>query len=152
MPAESRLQTSFFPSQQFCEALSPSAPQMFPGGLQLPPLVQRPTPPTTPPQATCWLGGARSLMLQHSAVEVQESPVIRQPPAGWQTVAPVPGSRQSRVQQLEGPAQGLPSCVQLPAAPPDETRQRPALPSLAEQRLPQQSALPKQMSPFAWQE
>jgi hypothetical protein len=44
MPLESRLQTAFWPLQQFCEALSPSAPQMFPGGLHDVPLVQRSVP------------------------------------------------------------------------------------------------------------
>jgi hypothetical protein len=34
MPAVSRLQTAFLPAQQFCEAGSPAAPQMLPGGLQ----------------------------------------------------------------------------------------------------------------------
>lgn len=40
MPLESSLQTVFLPSQQFCEALLPKAPQMLPGGLQAWPLVQ----------------------------------------------------------------------------------------------------------------
>jgi hypothetical protein len=39
MPFESYLQTSFFPSQQFCDAFV-LRPQMFPGGLQFPPLSQ----------------------------------------------------------------------------------------------------------------
>src|SRR5574342_829265 len=142
MPAVSGLHTSFLPSQQFCEAFtSVEAPQMLPGGLQEPPLSQRPTPPAMSLQAICWLGGAWSLMLQHSLVEVQEAPVMRQPPAGWQIVAPLPGSKHRRVQQLLGPAQGLPSWVQLPAAPPEEARQRPGAPPLAEQRFPQQSPL-----------
>ena len=49
MPARSSLQTAFFPSQQFCEALtstlpaSPSgAPQMLPTGLHDWPLSHRP--------------------------------------------------------------------------------------------------------------
>jgi hypothetical protein len=37
---ESSLQTAFLPSQQFCEAFTPVAPQMFPGGLQDVPLSQ----------------------------------------------------------------------------------------------------------------
>ena len=49
-PEESTLQTSFWPSQQFCEALMLStppsgslpAPQMLPVPLQLVPLSQRP--------------------------------------------------------------------------------------------------------------
>jgi hypothetical protein len=40
-PVESRLQTAFFPAQQFCEAGSPAAPQMLPGGLQAVPPLQR---------------------------------------------------------------------------------------------------------------
>ena len=41
MPLESRLHTAFEPSQQFCDALSPSAPQMLPGGLHPVPWSQR---------------------------------------------------------------------------------------------------------------
>ncbi|HEX9106462.1 MAG TPA: hypothetical protein VF832_04530 [Longimicrobiales bacterium] len=37
---ESSLQTFFLPSQQFCEAFAPVAPQMLPGGLQDVPLSQ----------------------------------------------------------------------------------------------------------------
>lgn len=41
IPFASGLQTSFFPLQQFCDAFtSVEAPQMFPGGLQPPPLSQ----------------------------------------------------------------------------------------------------------------
>ncbi len=41
IPAESGLQTSFLPSQQFWEALTvPLPPQMFPGGLQAVPFEQ----------------------------------------------------------------------------------------------------------------
>lgn len=41
MPLASCLQTSFLPSQQFCDAgTAPLPPQMFPGGLQAWPLVQ----------------------------------------------------------------------------------------------------------------
>jgi hypothetical protein len=41
MAFESCLQTVFFPSQQFCEALvAPLPPQMLPGGLQAWPCVQ----------------------------------------------------------------------------------------------------------------
>jgi hypothetical protein len=39
MPFASYLQTSFFPKQQFWEALTPR-PQMSPGGLHEPPLSQ----------------------------------------------------------------------------------------------------------------
>ena len=54
MPLLSSLQTAFLPSQQFCEAFTepPSrrtgAPQMFPDGLQLVPLLQRPVSQLTP--------------------------------------------------------------------------------------------------------
>jgi hypothetical protein len=48
---------------------------------------------------------------------------MRQPPAGWQTVAPLPRSTQRRVQQFDGPEHGLPSLVQ----PPDGERQRPGV-------------------------
>src|SRR5687767_8804659 len=49
MPALSSLQTSFLPSQQFCDALmlpppgNTGAPQMFPTGLHDCPLSQRPS-------------------------------------------------------------------------------------------------------------
>ena len=48
---------------------------------------------------------------------------MRQPLAGWHTVAPVPRSTHRRVQQLEAPAQGSPSVVQ----PPDGLTQRPGV-------------------------
>jgi hypothetical protein len=48
---------------------------------------------------------------------------MRQPLAGWQTVAPEPRSRQMRVQQLEEPAQGFPSWLQ----PPVGAMQRPGV-------------------------
>jgi hypothetical protein len=42
MKFESCLQTAFFPSQQFWDAFTaPEPPQMFPGGLQEVPLLQR---------------------------------------------------------------------------------------------------------------
>src|SRR5512138_371830 len=48
MPFESALQTSFLPLQQFCDAFtSVLAPQMLPGGLQEPPLSQRPVEQST---------------------------------------------------------------------------------------------------------
>ncbi len=41
MPFKSALQTAFFPSQQFCDALTvPLPPQMLPGGLQAVPFEQ----------------------------------------------------------------------------------------------------------------
>src|SRR5687767_6295502 len=82
MPALSSLQTSFLPSQQFCDALmlpplgSTGAPQMLPTGLQSWPLSQRlvtmsqetsPSGLTPPPQ--------------HALSSLQNSPVRRQPPA-----------------------------------------------------------------------
>lgn len=48
---------------------------------------------------------------------------MRQPPAGWQTVTPLPRSTHRRVQQFEAPAQGSPSEVQ----PPDGLTQRPGV-------------------------
>lgn len=48
---------------------------------------------------------------------------MRQPPAGWHAVAPVPRSMQSRVQQFEAPAHGSPSEVH----PPDGLTQRPGV-------------------------
>jgi hypothetical protein len=123
MPTRSRLQTAFLPSQQSCEALTlkvpPSgsgngAPQMLPTGLHAWPLSQRPYASEgsslvhftvkfgcVPPPQQSWLSG-------------QASPVIVQPEDGRQIVAPVPGSAQIRVQQLEAPAQGIPSWLQPP--------------------------------------
>lgn len=123
MPAESALQTSFFPSQQFWDALTvPLPPQMFPGGLQAVPLSQ-----------TCFcVSQVISYPLgllssgdppQHAAVASQKSPVIRQPDAMAHAFAPPPRSLQSRVQQFEGPSQGLPPAVQ----PPGGSMQRPGV-------------------------
>src|SRR5687768_1469169 len=83
MPALSSLQTSFLPSQQFCDALmlpppgSTGAPQMLPTGLQACPLSQRPgssgshatsmSVPGPPPQ--------------HASLTMQNSPVSVHPPA-----------------------------------------------------------------------
>ena len=121
---------------------STGAPQMFPVPLQDWPLSQRPllhvTEPlgfTPPPQ--------QALLLE------QDVPVSRQPPAGMQTVAPAPGSKQIREQQLLPPLQGFPSWVQPPPPPPVTNTQRPAPPSEPEQTWPQHSALLRQMSPFA---
>jgi hypothetical protein len=75
MPLESGLQTSFFPLQQFCDALTvPLPPQMFPGGLQLVPLLQVGGAPAcfgaqvmAYPPGRIWSG----LPPQHAAVESQ---------------------------------------------------------------------------------
>jgi hypothetical protein len=85
---------------------------------------------------------------QQAPVELQKSPVMRQPPAGWHTVVPLPRSTQRRVQQFEGPSHGTPSCVH----PPDGARQRPGSAALAPGlHIPeQQSSLRVQMSPGAW--
>jgi len=152
MPDESSLQTSFLPSQQSCEALifppsgSTGAPQMLPTGLQAWPLSQRPVLHTTlplglvPPPQQAW-----SLM--------QLSPVRRQPVAGMHTVAPEPGSKQMREQQVLPPVQGLPPWVHPPAPPPDTLRHRPVPPSpFAEHALPQHWAFAVQTSPLAWHE
>jgi hypothetical protein len=67
MPLESGLQTSFFPSQQFCDAFtSVEAPQMFPGGLHAPPLSQV---CSVGLQATSW--ATPVFTLQQAAVESQ---------------------------------------------------------------------------------
>ena len=123
MPALSRLQTSFWPSQQACDAFTlnvpPSgsgkgAPQMLPTGLQACPLSQRPY---------VWDGSLRSHITdpfglvpppQHDCSSVQARPVMMQPEDGVQTVAPVPGSAQMRVQQVELPEQGIPFWLQPP--------------------------------------
>jgi hypothetical protein len=72
---------------------------------------------------------------------------MRQPAAGWQTVVPLPRSTHRRVQQFEPLSQGVPSWPQ----PPGASRQRPALPPVAEHRPEQQSSGLKQTSPGAWQ-
>ena len=151
MPPVSSLQTSFIPLQQFCDALtappsrSTGAPQMLPTPLHDWPLSQRPaahnTEPfefTPPPQQALALS--------------QEVPVSRQPPAGWHTVAPEPGSTQMREQQLVPLVHGFPSWVHEPPPPPLATSQLPTPPSLTEQRRPQQSSLTAQRSPLGWQE
>jgi hypothetical protein len=111
MPELSSLHTSLPTEnalQQFCEALMlpPSgrtgAPQMFPTGLQLCPLSQRPPVQCTeplglvPPPQQLWSSS-------------HQVPVKRQPSAGRQTVTPEPGSTQVREQQLLPPLQGSPS-------------------------------------------
>jgi hypothetical protein len=130
------LQTAFLPSQQFWEAFSPSAPQMLPGGLQAVPLSQRLS------------SGVHSTLapdpLQHASVESQKSPVMRQPPAAWQTVTPLPGSTQRREQQFEDPVQGLPPWTQ----PPEGSWQRPVGPPAVRSHSPEQQSSPlAQMSP-----
>ena len=150
MPDESSWQTSFLPSQQFWLALifpppgNTGAPQMFPTPLHDVPLSHRPLMQRTLP-----LGFIPPP--QHSSSELQLSPVRRQPPAGRHTFAPVPGSAQMRLQQLEPLAHGLPPCRHPPPPPPVMKRQVPAVPSLRLQARPQQSRSEKQMSPFAWQ-
>jgi hypothetical protein len=74
---------------------------------------------------------------------------MRQPPAGWHTVVPLPRSTHFRVQQLEAPAHGTPSCVH----PPFGATQRPGSVALAPGlHIPeQQSSARVQMSPGAWQ-
>lgn len=109
IPELSSLQTSFIPSQQFCEAftLPPSrstgAPQMLPRPLHAMPLSQRLVPGSqvTPP----WAGAPP----QQATDDRHELPVRRQPVAGAQTVAPEPRSTQVREQQLVPPLHGLPS-------------------------------------------
>jgi hypothetical protein len=110
IPERSSLQTSFFPSQQFCDALiitvppsgSGAVPQMLPTPLQAWPLSHRPLEHCTEP-----LGFIPPP--QHALSLVHEVPVSRHPPAGMQTVAPAPGSKQVREQQFDPPLQGLPS-------------------------------------------
>lgn len=74
---------------------------------------------------------------QHAAFWSQYSFVIRQPPAGAQTVTPVPMSLQVREQQVEEPVQGLPPWVQ----PPGIWMQRPGAPPVASQS-PEQHSFP----------
>jgi hypothetical protein len=119
--------------QQFCDAFtSVEAPQMLPGGLQPPPLSQVCSAAS---QRIAFEGSTWSLMLQQASVESQKSPVMRQPPAGWHTLAPLPGSTHRREQQLDGPAQGLPPWTQ----PPGGSTQRPGAPALVSHRPEQQS-------------
>ena len=115
---------------------------MLPGGLQPLPLVQvlpllQVTPVEdvvpTPPQH-------RGVVLLH------EVPVNRQPPTGWQTVAPDPGSKQVREQHPVPSEQGLPAWSQPPEPPPEVALQMPAPPSLTVQVLLQHSALSAQRS------
>jgi hypothetical protein len=152
MPSEVRPHTAFLPSQQSWLALAPKAPQMLPGGLQPVPLAQRPTgglvlnrvqttpvskPVPAPPQQSWSL--------------LQISPVRRQPLAGAQTVAPLPGSRHTREQQLVPPEHGWPSLWQPPEPPPETAWQVPGPPSLPLQIPEQQSVSARQMSPEALQ-
>lgn len=153
MPDASSLQTARMPSQQFCEALmlteppsgSVAVPQMFPTPLHALPLLQRP-----PVQRTEPLGFTPPP--QQASSLAHEVPVRRQPPAGRHTVAPEPGSKQVREQQLEPPEHGLPSWVQPPPPPPVMARHTPTPPSGAEQALPQHSTFELQRSPVGWQE
>lgn len=153
MPDASSLQTERMPSQQFCDALmlteppsgSVAVPQMLPTPLHDRPLSQRPALQLTLPFGF-------TPPPQHASSFVHEVPVRRQPPAGRQTVAPEPGSKHVREQQLEPPLHGLPSWVQPPAPPPVIIRHTPTPPPVAEQALPQHSALEEQRSPLGWQE
>ena len=88
---------------------------------------------------------------QHESLFEQLVPVSRQPLAGKQTVAPEPGSKQVREQQLLPPEQGLPACVQPPPPPPVMERQTPAPASCTLHALPQHSAFVPHRSPFGWQ-
>jgi hypothetical protein len=88
---------------------------------------------------------------QHDWLSAHAVPVRRQPPAGRHTVAPEPGSKQMREQQLLPPVQGLPAWVQPPPPEPLTSMQRPALPPVPLHTLPQQSELVKQTSPVGWQ-
>jgi hypothetical protein len=85
---------------------------MLPTPLQLLPLSQRPVAQVTEP-----LGFTPPPQQEESVVH--QVPVSRQPPAGWHTVTPEPGSAQIREQQLLPPLQGLPSWVQPPPPPPE---------------------------------
>jgi len=68
MPFASGLQTSFLPSQQFCDAFTSfEAPQMLPGGLHAPPLSQV----WSVLHSTRCEGGTDALMLQQASVESQ---------------------------------------------------------------------------------
>lgn len=84
------------------------------------------------------LSGLGSVPPQQDWVESQKSPVIRQPPAGWHTVTPLPRSTHLRVQQFEFPPQGRPSSVQ-PEPVGESQRPGVVLPAGTEQRPVQQS-------------
>jgi hypothetical protein len=88
---------------------------------------------------------------QQSASRVQTSPRSRQPAAGAHTVAPLPGSTQSREQQVVPPAHGCPSDSQPVLPAPDTAVQVPAPPSVWLQTPEQQSVPLTQMSPAALQ-
>jgi hypothetical protein len=118
IPAESALQTSFFPSQQFWDAFtSVEAPQMFPGGLHAPPLSQTCLPPALVSQAISYPLGLLSSGVppQQDSTVSQKSPVIRQPAAMAHAFAPPPGpcraacssSRGRRTVSARGAAAGL---------------------------------------------
>ena len=119
---------------------------MLPGGLQPVPLLQV----LTLLQVTPVAEGVPTPPQHSGVVLLHEVPVNRQPPTGWQTDAPEPGSKQVREQQ--GPSeQGFPAWLQPPAPPPEVAWQLPAPPSLTVQVLLQHSALPAQRSPVGWQ-
>jgi hypothetical protein len=65
---------------------------------------------------------------------------MRQPPAGWHTLTPLPRSTHRREQQFDPPVQGVPPWSQLPAAPPVAFVQRPGFGAVASQSPEQQSS------------
>jgi hypothetical protein len=147
IPELSSLQASFCPSQQAWEALTlkvpPSgkgkgAPQILPTGLHFCPLLQRPngSPAWSLMHATVPLGLVPPP--QQDWASKQVFPVIRQPVAGRQIFAPVPGSAQTREQQVVPLEHGMPSWTQ----PPERTSQKPGEPSFLEQDREQQSTSP----------
>jgi hypothetical protein len=86
---------------------------MFPTGLQACPLSHWPYSfPTSFSHITLPFGLVPPP--QHSCAMSQARPVIWQPEDGWQVVTPLPRFRQMRVQQVEGPEQGIPFALQPP--------------------------------------
>jgi hypothetical protein len=75
---------------------------------------------------------------QQAWLSMQAMPVMMQPDAGKHTIAPLPGSEQLRVQQLELPVHGIPPMPQ----PPLNSRQYPAVPSFLLHSFSQQSPSP----------
>ncbi len=152
MPDESVLQTAFLPSQQSWDAFTPW-PQMLPVALQEVPLLQRP-PICVEPEVFGQVTEPLGLIPppQHWSASRHQSPVRRQPVAGWQIETPVPGSRQMREQQPVPELHGLPSWVQPPPPPPVGSAQTPGFPPVAVQSALQQSVGDQQMSPAAWHE
>src|SRR5260370_7790447 len=100
---------------------------MFPVPLHACPLSQRPDPTASGRHCTVPLGLGPPP--QHALVDRQKSPVRRQPPTGWHTVAPEPKSIQTREQQLAPPEQGLPAWRHPPPPPPLLASHTPTPPS-----------------------